>query len=151
LFHTLTETNTHIRERELSLFCHVHKTYFLGLDCCHWNVTPFICIWSDNNMSDVIWGSFGFHIVISWFLVKIWNYQCFVILYCHCGCFLFCFVVRGESPGCHLISTASMLEWLRNPLPNHSQGSCKYGKIEPKYPEGGHLWVLLDDLFYIRL
>ena len=33
------------------------------------------------------------------------------------------FVVRGESPGCRLISTASMLEWLRNLLPHHSQGS----------------------------
>ena len=35
----------------------------------------------------------------------------------------FGFVVRGESPGCRLISTASMLEWLRNLLPHHSQGS----------------------------
>ena len=35
----------------------------------------------------------------------------------------FGFVVRGESPGCRLISTASMLEWLRNLLPNHSQES----------------------------
>jgi len=33
------------------------------------------------------------------------------------------FVVRGESPGCRLISTASMLEWLINLLPHHSQGS----------------------------
>ena len=33
------------------------------------------------------------------------------------------FVIRGESPGCRLISTASMLEWLRNLLPHHSQGS----------------------------
>jgi len=32
-----------------------------------------------------------------------------------------CFVVRGESPGCRLISTASMLEWLRNS--HHSHGS----------------------------
>ena len=32
-------------------------------------------------------------------------------------------VVRGESPGCRLISTDSMLEWLRNLLPHHSQGS----------------------------
>jgi len=32
------------------------------------------------------------------------------------------FVVRGESPGCRLISTASMLEWLINLLPHHSQG-----------------------------
>ena len=34
-----------------------------------------------------------------------------------------CFVVRGESPGCRLISTASMFERLRNLLPHHSQGS----------------------------
>jgi len=34
-----------------------------------------------------------------------------------------CFVVQGESPGCRLFSTASMLEWLRNLLPHHSQGS----------------------------
>ena len=33
------------------------------------------------------------------------------------------FVVRGESPGCRLFATASMLEWLRNLLPHHSQGS----------------------------
>ena len=34
------------------------------------------------------------------------------------------FVVRGESPGCRLISTASMLEWLRKLLlPHHTQGS----------------------------
>ena len=33
------------------------------------------------------------------------------------------FVVRGESPGCRLISTASMWEWLRNLVPHNSQGS----------------------------
>jgi len=33
------------------------------------------------------------------------------------------FVVRGESPGCGLFGTDSMLEWLRNLLPHHSQGS----------------------------
>jgi len=27
------------------------------------------------------------------------------------------FVVRGEYPGCRLISTSSMLEWLRNAYP----------------------------------
>jgi len=37
--------------------------------------------------------------------------------------FGFGFIVRGESPGCRLISTASMFEWLRNLLPHHSQGS----------------------------
>ena len=36
---------------------------------------------------------------------------------------MFGFVVRGESPGCRLISTASMLKWLRNLLTHHSQGS----------------------------
>ena len=34
-----------------------------------------------------------------------------------------CFVFQGESPGCRLFSTASMLEWLRNFLHHHSQGS----------------------------
>jgi len=33
------------------------------------------------------------------------------------------FVVRGESPGCRLFGTTSTLEWLRNLLPHHSQGS----------------------------
>ena len=41
-------------------------------------------------------------------------FNCFVVC---------CFVVRGESPGCRLFDTASMLEWLRNGLPHHSQGS----------------------------
>jgi len=43
------------------------------------------------------------------------------------------FVVRGESPGCRLFSTAAMLEWLRNLLPHH----------EPKYPEAGHCQSVL--------
>ena len=53
----------------------------------------------------------------------------FIYIYlieCHCTISLntsVCFVVRGESPGCRLISTASMLEWLRNLLHHHSQGS----------------------------
>jgi len=34
------------------------------------------------------------------------------------------FVVRGESPGCRLISTASMLEWLRN-LPTTHMGAVR--------------------------
>ena len=33
------------------------------------------------------------------------------------------FVVRGESAGCRLFGTASMLEWLRKCLPHHSQRS----------------------------
>ena len=34
------------------------------------------------------------------------------------GCLLVnCFIFRGESPGCRLFSTASMLEWLRKLLP----------------------------------
>ena len=32
-------------------------------------------------------------------------------------------VVLGESPGCCLFVAASMLEWLKNHLPHHSQGS----------------------------
>ena len=36
---------------------------------------------------------------------------------------LTCFVVRGESPGCRLFSTASMWERLRDPLPHLSQGN----------------------------
>jgi len=47
-----------------------------------------------------------------------------------------CFVVRGESPGYRLISTASMLEWLINSPPPLT--GEQYGKMEPKYPEGGH-------------
>ena len=35
---------------------------------------------------------------------------------------LFCFVYRGESPGCRLFRTGIMFEWLRNLLPYHSQG-----------------------------
>jgi len=54
----------------------------------------------------------------------------------------FGFVVRGESPGCRLISTASMLEWSRNLLPHHPTGE-QYGKMEPKYPEGGHCQSVL--------
>jgi len=42
-----------------------------------------------------------------------------------------CFVVRGKSPGCR-----SMLEWLRNLLPPLT--GKQYGKVELKYPEGGH-------------
>ena len=37
----------------------------------------------------------------------------------------FGFVVRGESPGCRLISTASMLEWLRNLLPTTHGGAVR--------------------------
>ena len=36
--------------------------------------------------------------------------------------FIYCFVVRGESPDCRLFGTASMLDWLRNHLPHHSHG-----------------------------
>ena len=35
------------------------------------------------------------------------------------------FVVRGESPGCRLISTASMLEWLRNSSPTTHRGAVR--------------------------
>ena len=39
--------------------------------------------------------------------------------------FGFGFVVRGESPGCRLISTASMLEWLRNTSPTTHRGAVR--------------------------
>jgi len=39
------------------------------------------------------------------------------------GKWVACFIIRGESPGCPLFSTASMLEWLWYFLPHHSQGS----------------------------
>ena len=35
----------------------------------------------------------------------------------------FGFVVRGESPGCRLISTASMLEWLKISSPTTHRGA----------------------------
>jgi len=39
----------------------------------------------------------------------------------------FGFVVRGESPVCRLISTASMLEWLRNSSPTTHRGAVRKG------------------------
>ena len=51
------------------------------------------------------------------------------------------FVVRGESPGCRLISTASIFEWLRISSPTTHRGA--YGKMEPKYSEGGHCQSVL--------
>ena len=51
--------------------------------------------------------------------------------------YFFFVVVREESPGCRLFGTASMLEWLRNLLPTTRRGAV-YGKMQPKYPEGGH-------------
>jgi len=53
------------------------------------------------------------------------------------------FVVRGESPGCRLFGTASILEWLRKILPHHSLTVEQYGKMEPKYPEGGRCQSVL--------
>ena len=47
---------------------------------------------------------------------------------------MFVFAVRGDSPGCCLISTASMLEWLRKLIPPPLTGE-QYGKMEPKYPK----------------
>jgi len=47
------------------------------------------------------------------------------------------FIIRGESPGCRLISAASMLEWLGNLLPHQSQGSSTK-RWRLKYPGGGH-------------
>ena len=61
----------------------------------------------------------------------------------------FGFVVRGESPGCRLSGTSSMLEWLRNPLlPQHSRGE-QSGKMEPKYPEGGRCRSVLRPRFFL--
>ena len=53
-----------------------------------------------------------------------------------------CFVFRGQSPGCRLLGTVFMLEWLRNPTPPPLTGE-QYGKMEPKYPEGGHCQSVL--------
>ena len=39
------------------------------------------------------------------------------------GLVWFGFVVRGESPGCRLVSTASMLEWLRISSPTTHRGA----------------------------
>jgi len=47
-----------------------------------------------------------------------------------------CFVFPGESPGCRLFGTVSMSEWLITPPPPPLTGE-QYGKMEPKYPEGG--------------
>ena len=55
---------------------------------------------------------------------------------------LFCFCCSRESPGCRLFGTASMLEWLRKLLTHHSHGE-QYGKMEPKYTEGGHCQSVL--------
>ena len=56
------------------------------------------------------------------------------------------FVVRGESPGCRLISTASMLGVVdKSPPPPLTRE--QYGKMEPKYTEGGHCQSVLRPLF----
>ena len=61
-----------------------------------------------------------------------------------------CFLVRGESPGCRLFGTASMFEWLRNLLSSPLTGK-QYGKMEPKYPEGGRCQsVLRPQRFFKR-
>ena len=58
------------------------------------------------------------------------------------------FVVRGESPGCRLISTASMLEWLWNLLPHHSQGSSteRWSRNTPRVVTARVFYVLRDFL-----
>ena len=58
------------------------------------------------------------------------------------------FVVRGESPGCRLISTASMFEWLRNLLPNHSQGSSteRWSRNTPRVVTARVFYVLMGFL-----
>jgi len=50
--------------------------------------------------------------------------RCHIVVGVLIGRICFVFVVRGESLGCRLFGTASMLvEWLRNLLPHHSQGN----------------------------
>ena len=51
-------------------------------------------------------------------------------------------VFRGVSPGCRLFSTDSMLELLLI-TPSPSLTGEEYGKMEPKYPEGGHCQSVL--------
>ena len=58
-------------------------------------------------------------------------------------------VVRGESPGCRLFSTASLLEWLRNLLPPLT--GEQYGKMEPKYPEDGHCQSVLRPRVFFNI
>ena len=58
------------------------------------------------------------------------------------------FDVRGESPGCRLFGTASMLEWLRNLLPHHSQGSSteRWSRNTPRVVTARVFYVL----FYFK-
>ena len=44
---------------------------------------------------------------------------------CVCADSACCFVFPGESPGCHLFSIASMLEWLRNSSPTTHRGTVR--------------------------
>ena len=46
------------------------------------------------------------------------------------GCFSsFGFVVRGESPGCRLFGTGSMLEWLRKLPPPHTHTHTHHSQV----------------------
>ena len=55
------------------------------------------------------------------------------------------FIVRGESPGCCLFSTASMLEWLRNLLPTTHRGAVQKDGVE--IPWG---WSLPECFYILR-
>ena len=61
----------------------------------------------------------------------------------HFNTMFVCFVVRGESPGCRLFGTASMLEWLRN----RSTDTCSPDSCSPSKWKSGHL---LTSEFLIR-
>ena len=52
------------------------------------------------------------------------------------------FVVQGESPGCRLIGTASMLGVVEEPPPPPLTRE-QYGKMESKYPGGCHCQSVL--------
>ena len=61
------------------------------------------------------------------------------------------FVVQGESPGCRVFGTASMLEWLRYLLPHHSQGSSteRWSRSTLRVVTAGVFYVLRGVLKFI--
>ena len=82
----------------------------------------------------------------------IWRYQ-----YSFAKMINICFVVRGESPGCRLFGTASMLECLK-PTHTHTHTHThtpltgeQYRKMEPKYPEGGHCQSVLHPQVFFNV
>ena len=52
---------------------------------------------------------------------------------CVCVCVV-CFVFRGESPGCRLFGTASMLEWLKISSPTTHRGAVRKDGAEIPRP-----------------